>query len=38
VHGRVTSGFRGMPGWRHEFSEDDRKAVVAYVLSKEFSS
>ena len=36
VFDRVTNGFRGMPPWRQEFSEDELKAVVAYVLSKEF--
>jgi mono/diheme cytochrome c family protein len=31
-------GFRGMPPWRQEFSEQELRAVVAYVLSKEFSN
>jgi mono/diheme cytochrome c family protein len=38
VYDRVTNGFRGMPSWKHEFSEAERKAVVAYVMSKEFSN
>lgn len=38
VYDRVTNGFRGMPSWTHEFSEQERKAVVVYVLSKEFSN
>lgn len=36
VYDRVTNGFRDMPPWRQEFSEDELKAVVAYVLSKQF--
>lgn len=38
VYDRITNGFQGMPSWKHEFSEDQRKAVVAYILSKEFSN
>lgn len=38
VYDRVTNGFRGMPSWKHEFSEAERKAVAAYVMSKEFSN
>lgn len=38
VFDRVTNGFQGMPGWKHEFSEDERRAVVAYVMSKDFSN
>lgn len=38
VYDRVTNGFRGMPSWKHEFSEEERKAVAAYVMSKEFSN
>ncbi|MFQ6024824.1 MAG: c-type cytochrome [Acidiferrobacterales bacterium] len=38
VYDRVTNGFRGMPSWRHEFSEEERRAVVAYVMSKGFSN
>jgi mono/diheme cytochrome c family protein len=37
VYDRVTNGFRGMPPWK-DFSEEQRKAVAAFVLSKEFSS
>jgi mono/diheme cytochrome c family protein len=36
VYDRVANGFQGMPPWRHEFSVDDMKSVVAYVLSREF--
>jgi mono/diheme cytochrome c family protein len=38
VYDRVTNGFRGMPSWKHEFSEEERRAVVAYVKSKDFSN
>jgi mono/diheme cytochrome c family protein len=38
VYDRVVNGFRGMPPWRHEFSVEQLKAVVAYVLSKDFSN
>jgi mono/diheme cytochrome c family protein len=38
VYDRVSNGFQGMPPWRQEFSEQELRAVVAYVLSKEFSN
>jgi cytochrome c5 len=38
VYDRVANGFQGMPPWRHEFSVDDLKSVVAFVLSREFSN
>jgi mono/diheme cytochrome c family protein len=38
VYDRVVNGFQGMPPWRHEFSVEDLKAVVAFVLSKDFSN
>jgi mono/diheme cytochrome c family protein len=37
VFKRVTNGFRKMPSWKEVFSYEERKAVVAYVLSKKFS-
>jgi mono/diheme cytochrome c family protein len=36
VYDRVVNGFQGMPPWRQEFSLDELKSVVAYVLSREF--
>ena len=36
VYDRVANGFQAMPSWRHEFSVDELKSVVAYVLSREF--
>ena len=30
------NGFQGMPPWRHEFSVEQLKSVVAHVLSREF--
>jgi mono/diheme cytochrome c family protein len=38
VYDRVTNGFRGMPSWKNRFSQEERKAVTAYVISKEFSN
>lgn len=37
VYDRVTFGFRKMPAWKEVYSREERKAVVAYVLSREFS-
>jgi len=37
VFDRVTNGFRKMPAWKTVFSLEDRKAIVAYVLSDSFS-
>lgn len=36
IYDRVTNGFRGMPAWKDEFSEKERRAVAAYILSKDF--
>ena len=37
VYDRVTNGFRGMPALKQEFSEQERRAIVAYVMSPVFS-
>jgi mono/diheme cytochrome c family protein len=37
VYDRITNGWRGMPSLKEEFSEAERKAIVAYVLSRKFS-
>jgi mono/diheme cytochrome c family protein len=37
IYDRITNGFRGMPALKEEFSEAERKAIVAYVLSRKFS-
>ena len=37
VYDRITNGFRGMPSLKEEFSEAERKAIVAFVLSRKFS-
>jgi mono/diheme cytochrome c family protein len=37
VYDRITNGFRGMPALNQEFSAVERQAIVAYVLSREFS-
>lgn len=34
---RVTKGFKGMPPWKDIYSVDERMAVVAYILSENFS-
>jgi mono/diheme cytochrome c family protein len=37
VFDRVTNGFRKMPSWKEVYDWEERKSVVAYVKSKEFS-
>lgn len=37
VYKRVTDGFRKMPGWKDVYSDEERMAVVAYILSRKFS-
>jgi len=37
VFSRITDGFKKMPAWKSVFSLEERKALVAYVLSSEFS-
>lgn len=37
VYVRVTDGFRKMPAWKDVYSDEERRAIVAYVLSGEFS-
>ncbi len=37
VYDRVTYGFRKMPAWEKIYSQEDRRAVVAFVLSDQFS-
>lgn len=37
VFNRVTNGFRKMPAWKSTFSLDERKSIVAYILSRKFS-
>jgi mono/diheme cytochrome c family protein len=37
IYDRVTYGFGKMPGWKDVFSLEQRKSVVAYVKSSEFS-
>ena len=38
VYKRVTDGFWKMPGWKAFYSDDERMKIVAYVLSRKFSS
>lgn len=37
VYDRVTNGFRKMPAWKDVYSQEERMAVTAYILSKQFS-
>ena len=37
VFDRVTNGFRKMPAWKSVFTLDERKAIVSYILSDDFS-
>ena len=37
VYDRVTNGFRKMPPWIDVYSDVERMAVVAYILSRKFS-
>ena len=37
VYDRVTNGFRKMPPWKDIYSDEERRSVVAYVLSPTFS-
>ncbi len=37
IYDRVTYGFGKMPGWKDVFSLEQRKSVVAYIKSREFS-
>ena len=37
VYDRITDGFRKMPGWKDVYSLEERKALVAYILSRKFS-
>jgi mono/diheme cytochrome c family protein len=37
VYDRVTYGFRKMPAWEKVYSQEARMAVVAFVLSDQFS-
>lgn len=37
VFDRLTNGFKKMPAWKSVFSLDERKSIVAYILSDSFS-
>ena len=37
VYDRVTNGFRKMPPWKAVFSDEERMAITAFVMSKKFS-
>ncbi len=37
VFNRITNGFRKMPAWKSTFTLEERKSLVAYILSQKFS-
>jgi mono/diheme cytochrome c family protein len=37
VFDRVTNGYKKMPAWKDVFTKEERMAVVAYILSDDFS-
>jgi len=37
IFSRVTNGFRKMPSWKAVFTYEQRKSVVAYIKSDDFS-
>ncbi len=37
VYDRVTHGVKKMPAWKDVFTKEERMAVTAYVLSKDFT-
>lgn len=37
IYDRVTFGFGKMPAWKDVFSDEQRKGVVAYIKSGDFS-
>jgi mono/diheme cytochrome c family protein len=37
IYERVTFGFGKMPAWKDVFSDEQRKGVVAYIKSRDFS-
>lgn len=37
VYDRITNGFRKMPAWRDVYTDEERMALVAWILSDKFS-
>jgi len=37
VFDRISNGFRKMPAWKEVFNEQERWAIVSYVMSRGFS-
>lgn len=37
IYERVTFGFGKMPAWKEVFSDEQRRGVVAYIKSRDFS-
>ena len=38
IYKRVTFGFRSMPAWKMKYTDNERMALVAYILSENFLS
>lgn len=38
VYDRLTNGFRDMPAWKDAFTQEERVAIVAYIMSDRFSN
>ena len=37
VYDRLTYGFRKMPAWEQVYTLEERRAIVAYIMSRQFS-
>jgi mono/diheme cytochrome c family protein len=37
VYKRVTNGFRSMPSWKGTLTDEERRAVTAFIMHKRFS-
>ncbi len=37
VFDRITNGFQKMPAWKDVYTKEERMALVAYILSDDFS-
>ncbi len=37
VYRRVTDGFRKMPAWKEQYTDEERMQVVTYILSPHFA-
>lgn len=37
VYRRVTDGFKKMPAWKEQYSDEERMQITAYILSDKFN-